>query len=64
MLCEQAGLICINDSMTMEIQLNFDKKTISPRMYKFLPENMSEEWDRKSILRLKKKKKLTYHDPN
>lgn len=48
----------------MDIQLNFDKKTISIRLYKFLAENMKEEGERRSIMRLMNKKKLAYQDAN
>ena len=48
----------------MNVQLNFEKKTVSLRLYKYLTANMPEEGDRKSISRLMNKKKLAYHEAN
>ena len=48
----------------MEVHLNFDKKTVSRGLFKYLATHMPEEADRKSISRLMNKKKLAYHDAN
>ena len=46
----------------MDIQLNFDKKTIRIKAIKYLTKNMTEEGDRKNILWLMNKTKLAYQE--
>ena len=54
----------VKKAIKMNIHLNFDNKTISMGLFRYLANYMPEEADRKSISRLMNKKKLAYHDAN
>ena len=45
------GLLPENIEENMNIHLNFDKKTVSLGLFKYLATNMPDEADRKSISR-------------